>query len=129
MHDTGLGVLLQHLREKRGLSLRELGQLSGVDHAYIYRLETGEKEAPSEEVVSKLVRALKAGKRDADMLLYLASHPQTDAEVVRQMTSDETIPYEVLAMVSGASFRGNRPDYVKLIARARALLAENDGPE
>ena len=54
MQETGLGVLLQHLREKRGLSLRELGQLSGVDHAYIYRLETGEKEAPSEEVVSKL---------------------------------------------------------------------------
>jgi len=129
MQETGLGVLLQHLREKRGLSLRELGQLSGVDHAYIYRLETGEKEAPSEEVVSKLVRALKAGKRDTDMLLYLASHPQTDAEVVRQMTSDETIPNEVLAMVSGASFRGNRPDYVKLIARARALLAENDVPE
>ena len=129
MQETGLGVLLQHLREKRGLSLRELGQLSGVDHAYIYRLETGEKEAPSEEVVSKLVRALKAGKRDSDMLLYLASHPQTDAEVVRHMTSDETIPNEVLAMVSGASFRGNRPDYVKLIARARALLAENDAPE
>jgi HTH-type transcriptional regulator, competence development regulator len=129
MQETGLGVLLQHLREKRGLSLRELGQLSGVDHAYIYRLETGEKEAPSEEVVSKLVRALKAGKRDSDMLLYLASHPQTDAEVVRHMTSDETIPNEVLAMVSGASFRGNRPDYVKLIARARALLAENDVPE
>jgi transcriptional regulator with XRE-family HTH domain len=129
MQETGLGVLLQHLREKRGLSLRELGQLSGVDHAYIYRLETGEKEAPSEEVVSKLVRALKSGKRDADMLLYLASHPQTDAEVVRHMTSDETIPNEVLAMVSGASFRGNRPDYVKLIARARALLAENDVPE
>lgn len=126
MQETGLGVLLQHLREKRGLSLRELGQLSGVDHAYIYRLETGEKEAPSEEVVSKLVRALKAVKRDSDMLLYLASHPQTDAEVVRHMTSDETIPNEVLAMVSGASFRGNRPDYVKLIARARALLAEND---
>lgn len=129
MQETGLGVLLQHLREKRGLSLRELGQLSGVDHAYIYRLETGEKEAPSEEVVSKLVRALKAGKRDADMLLYLAAHPQTDAAVVRHMTSDETVPYEVLAMVSGASFRGNRPDYVKLIARARALLAENDVPE
>lgn len=129
MQRTGLGVLLQHLREKRGLSLREFGQLSGVDHAYIYRLETGEKEAPSEDVVSKLVRALKAGKRDADMLLYLASHSQTDAELVRHMTRDETIPSEVLAMVAGASFRGNRQDYVRLIARARALLAEDDGAE
>src|ERR1700726_2362938 len=102
MAESALGFLLRSLREERGLSLRELGQLSGVDHAYIYRLETGEKEAPSEEVVSKLVRALKAGKRDADMLLYLAAHPQTDAAVVRHMTSDETVPYEVLAMVSGA---------------------------
>lgn len=129
MQETGLGVLLQHLREKRGLSLRELGQLSGVDHAYIYRLETGEKEAPSEDVLSKLIRVLKAGKRDADMLHYLASHSQTDAGLVRQMTGDETIPYEIFVMVSGASFRGNRPDYVKLIARARALLAENDVSE
>ena len=63
MAQTALGLLLQHLRERRGLKLRELGQLSEVDHAYIYRLEVGDKEAPSDEVLTKLIRGLKPGKR------------------------------------------------------------------
>ena len=40
---TSFGILLARLRERRDLSLRELGLISGVDHAYIHRLETGEK--------------------------------------------------------------------------------------
>ena len=60
MKKTGLGFLLQHLRERRGLSLREFGQLADTDHAYIYRLEQGEKAAPSDDVLVRLIRALKA---------------------------------------------------------------------
>ena len=82
MAQPALGLLLQKLREERGLSLRELMQLAGIDHAYIYRLEIGDKESPSEEVLSKLIRALKAGKREADMVRYLAAHPETDAGLV-----------------------------------------------
>ncbi|MCH4590615.1 hypothetical protein L7A49_33000, partial [Achromobacter xylosoxidans] len=33
MSQTGLGVALKTLRERRTLSLREIGQLSSVDHA------------------------------------------------------------------------------------------------
>jgi transcriptional regulator with XRE-family HTH domain len=127
MADSALGLLLEHLRSERGLSLRELAQLAGVDHAYIYRLETGAKEAPSDEVLAKLVRALKAGKREADMLRYLAAHSETDPELVRHVVADKTIAYEVFAMVAGAAHRGTRPDYTKLIARARALLADDNG--
>src|SRR5260370_29978813 len=76
MAQPAFGLLLQRLREQRGLSLRELGQLAGIDHAYIYRLEAGDKESPSEEILTKLVRALKSGKREADMLRYLAKQPQ-----------------------------------------------------
>ena len=127
MAKVSLGVLLQHLRNERGLSLRELAQLSGVDHAYIYRLETGAKEAPSDEVLSKLIRALKAVKREADVLRYLAAHTDTDPGLVRHVIADKTVDYEVFAMVAGAAYRGGRPDYTKLIARARTLLAEDDG--
>jgi HTH-type transcriptional regulator, competence development regulator len=124
---SALGLLLQHLRNERGLSLREMAQLSGVDHAYIYRLETGAKEAPSDEVLSKLIRALKAGKREADMLRYLANHPETDAELVKHVIADTTVEYSVFAMVAGAAHRGAKPDYQRLIERARALLADDDG--
>lgn len=125
MAQSALGFMLQTLREQRGLSLRELGQLSDVDHAYIYRLETGDKEAPSEEVLSKLIRALKAGKREADMLRYLSQHSETDVGLVRHVLQDATVTYEVFASVASAVFRGTaRPDYPKLVERVRKILTE-----
>jgi HTH-type transcriptional regulator, competence development regulator len=127
MGESALGVLLQWLRNQRGLSLRELAQLSDVDHAYIYRLETGDKESPSAEVLSKLLRALKTGRRESDMLRYLADHASTDPELVRNAVADKTLTYDVFAMVAGAAHRGARPDYPRLIARARMLLEADDG--
>ena len=43
MPQTGLGVALKTLRERRTLSLREIGQLSSVDHAYV--MSTASKQA------------------------------------------------------------------------------------
>jgi transcriptional regulator with XRE-family HTH domain len=125
----GLGLLLQRLREERGLSLRELAQLAEVDHAYIYRLETGDKESPSEEILSRLLRALKVGKREANVLRYLAEHSETDAALVTHFLEDKTITYEIFTSVAGAAFRGTaRPDYPKLIERVRRILDEENGP-
>ena len=50
MAQPAFGLLLQHLREEKGLSLRDLAKLAEIDHAYIYRLEAGDKESPSDEV-------------------------------------------------------------------------------
>ncbi len=128
MGQPALGFLLQWLREERGLSLRELGQLADVDHAYIYRLEAGDKESPSEEILSKLTRALKVGKREADMLRYLAEHSETDPTLVKHALDDKTITYEIFTSVAGAAFRGTaRPDYQKLVERVRKILDEENG--
>jgi transcriptional regulator with XRE-family HTH domain len=128
MAQPAFGFLLQQLREERRLSLRELAQLAGIDHAYIYRLETGDKESPSEEVVSKLVRALKAGRREADMLRYLAEHPHTDTGLVEHALTDATVTIEEFSSVAGVSFRGTgRPDYPKLVERVRRILQEENG--
>lgn len=125
MTKTGFGLLLQNLREGRKLSLRELAQLSEVDHAYIYRLENGEKVSPSEDVILKLIRALKAGKREADMIRYLAKHTDTDNTLIDLILKDQTISYEIFTSVAGAAFRGSgRPDYPKLIERVRKILKE-----
>ena len=127
MAQPALGYLLQGLREERRLSLRELAQLGDIDHAYIYRLETGDKESPSEEVLSKLIRALKVGKREAEMLRYLAKHTETDAALVAHVLKDPTVSYEIFSSVAGAAFRGTaRPDYPKLIERVRRILDEEN---
>ena len=128
MDQSGLGILLQHLREKRGLRLRELAQLAGVDHAYIYRLETGVKERPSAEVLGRLIRGVHAGEREAAMLRYLAEHTRTAPTLVKHVIDDTTITYEVFAATAAAAFRGKvRPDYARLVERVRRILGEENG--
>ena len=125
MSQTGLGLLLQHLRERRGLKLRELAQLANVDHAYIYRLETGAKESPSEEVVSKLIRGAAAGSREAAMLRYLAEHPATPVGLVEVMIADEGVSYDVFAAAAGVVYRGPvRQNFRKVVDRVRRVLEE-----
>jgi transcriptional regulator with XRE-family HTH domain len=123
MPEPALGYLLRSLREERGLSLRELGQLAGIDHAYVHRLESGAKESPSEEVQGKLIRALKVAKREAEMLRFLAERTETDAGLVAHVLKDPTIPFNIFASAAGMVFRGTtRPDYAKRIADIRRIL-------
>ncbi len=125
MPDSALGVLLKNLREQRGLSLRELGRLAEVDHAYIYRLETGDKEAPSADALAKIIRALKPGKREADMLQFLVQNTNTAAELVELTLQDLTVSFNVFAGVAGFAFRGKRPNYPELIARVKSWEADD----
>jgi hypothetical protein len=75
----------------------------------------------------KLIRALKAGKREADMVRYLAEHAGTDAALVRHVLDDQTITYEIFTSAAGVAFRGSRPDYQKLVERVRRILGEENG--
>lgn len=128
MAQAALGFLLRNLREERGLSLRELAQLAEIDHAYVHRLETGARESPSEEVLSKLVRALKAPKREAEMLRYLAAHTETDPGFVAHARQDASVTFDEFSSAAGMAFRGpGRPDYSTRIQRVRRILRNEDG--
>jgi len=122
---SALGHLLKELRNDRRLTLREVGQLAEVDHAYVHRLETGIKESPSEEVLAKLAKALKAHKREAEMLRYLALHPEADSGLVDYVRTDPSITFEVYAAAASAAFRGPRPDYARHVERIRRILEED----
>lgn len=125
MAQSAFGVFLRKLREKRGLSLRELAQLAKIDHAYVYRLETGEKESPSDEALTKLIRALKTQKRDADMLRYLAHHSEVSVGLAEYALEDQTVTPEELGMAANMAFRGPiRPDYRRAIERIRRMLGD-----
>ena len=127
MAQAALGYLLRNLREERGLSLRELAQLADIDHAYIYRLETGAKESPSDDLLTKLIRALKAPKREADMLRYLAAHAHTDTGFVAHVRQDPTVTFDEFASAAGMVYRGaGRPDYATRIERVRRILKDED---
>jgi transcriptional regulator with XRE-family HTH domain len=120
MPQTGLGVALKTLRERRTLSLREIGQLSSVDHAYVHRLETGEKTNPSQDLVEKLLKVLKPGERDAALVMWLVDHADADPSLVEFVLQDPSISIDVFSAAAGVRHRGNaRPDPATLIARIK----------
>ena len=127
MADSALGFLLRGLRDERGLNLRELGQLADVDHAYIQRLETGAKTAPSDEVIARLAKALKAPKREADMLPYLAEHPDIPVDLVEFVHDEPTVSFVEFRGLATVAHRGSgRPDYATLLKRLRILWDDED---
>ena len=127
MPHTGLGVALKTLRERRTLSLREVSQLSTVDHAYVHRLETGEKASPSQELISKLLRVLKPDERDAAMVRWLVDHVDADPELVGFALLDPSISADVFAAAAGIRHRGSaRPDPATLIARVKRAFDDED---
>ena len=58
------------------------------------------------------------------MLLYLATHPETPAELVSLATRDPTITYDVFKGAASMAFRGKRPDFEQIIQRVRSFLDE-----
>jgi transcriptional regulator with XRE-family HTH domain len=124
MPQSGLGLLLRKLREIRDLSSRELGQLADVDHTYIYRLETGERQSPSADVLMRLLRVLRAKPREIEMAQYMTTNEVNPDWVEHVLSTDMTA--EMFEM--GASMRhrgGARPDMATIEARVRKAF-END---
>lgn len=127
MMQTGLGVALKTLRERRTLSLREVSRLSTVDHAYVHRLETGEKTNPSPDLVDKLLKVLKPDQRDTALVKWLADHAEADPEIVKFVLADTGISADVFAAAAGIRHRGTvRPDPATLIARVKRAFDEED---
>ncbi|GAA3990701.1 hypothetical protein GCM10022279_12310 [Comamonas faecalis] len=127
MSQTGLGVALKTLRERRTLSLREIGQLSSVDHAYVHRLESGEKTNPSADLVEKLLKVLKPGERDAALVLWLVDHAEADPRLVEFVLNDPSISIDIFSAAAGVRHRGNaRPDPATLIARIQRAFEDED---
>lgn len=49
---------LRQIRKQRGLTLRQLEQMTGISNAYLSQLETGKIKKPSHHVVELLSKAL-----------------------------------------------------------------------
>lgn|GEM_PF-1819919 len=54
------GTRLAQVRERRGFSVLDLAERSGVPHQTIYRIESGQTRAPNIYVCARLARALHA---------------------------------------------------------------------
>ncbi len=121
---SGLGVALRKLRDRRTLSIRELGRLATIDHAYIYRLELGDRTSPSPERIARLLSVLKANVRDTAMVKWLVEHSDTWDDLVEYCLDDPSVTIEEFTMAAGVRHRGNaRPTPAVLIEQVRRALS------
>ncbi len=105
----GFGDALRQFREERGLSLRELGTLSGVNYAYIQRLENNDKTAPSDEKVDALSSALKLTAQRRGVLRALMTMPPVPDALFDAMRQHSAATVDAFLVAAKVSFRGNRP--------------------
>lgn len=96
MRNENLGPTLRCRRKDRGLTLAELSELSGVDTAYLGRIETG-KRFPSATILQKLSTPL--GYSEAE-LLKLAGYLSPDRIDVRVTKIKEALKGEIKTAMS-----------------------------
>jgi HTH-type transcriptional regulator, competence development regulator len=124
------GFALRHFREERTLSLRELSTLSGVDHAYIHRLEAGDKTAPSVDVLDKLARGLKLTTHRRRVLEVLTTVDDMDPQLF-ELALEAPERFELVKVAATMSFRGTRPnsktDWVEKLNQIEDLMGHARG--
>ena len=124
---TSFGNLLARLRGRRSLSLRELGTISGVDHAYIHRLETGEKGAPSKDIVERLIRHLKPDAREASVLRILWE-VDAPSDLVELVLADPSIDLRDFQSAALMRYRGKgRPKWPEVLRHIRTAREAIEG--
>jgi transcriptional regulator with XRE-family HTH domain len=102
------GDLLKRFREERKFTLRDLGKLSDLDHAYIHRLETGKKDTPSDDTLKALTKALKLNSREANILRALLGHQAPD-DLVQLVLDEPEHDVADFQSVAAMSHRGAKP--------------------
>jgi transcriptional regulator with XRE-family HTH domain len=124
------GFALRHFRDERTLSLRELSLLSGVDHAYIHRLEAGDKTAPSPDILDKLARGLKLSAHKRRVWELLAAGAGMDPQLF-ELALEVPEWYDLIKVAATMSFRGARPaskaDWVEKLNQIEELLGHARG--
>lgn len=121
-----LAEFLKDARDRRGLNLRALErEADDLDHAYIWRLEKGDKSSPSEATLEKLSKALQLDERQREIFALLATR-EIDDHLYRIMLDRRDIDWEYLEPVATMSFRGQRPesesDWLRIIDRIKDLV-------
>lgn len=94
---TEIGVYIETLRNKKGLSMRELGNLSGVSHSEISRIESGERVKPTAKILGKLSPHLSISN---EKLLAVAGYiPRHEIMAAHDLSSYTNITREMQSMI------------------------------
>ena len=78
------GPVLRRIRQKRGMSLRDLADQIGVDHTYISQIELGKVGHPVGQISIRIARAL-----DSPELMTLAEYIAIRQLLIAEQQRDE----------------------------------------
>lgn len=131
MTKTAFGTVLKRLRENKGLSLRDVSHISGLDHAYVYRLEIGAKESPSDDALTRLCRGLRPSKRLERILRFLVGRNVPLTLVDSSIVDNPDVAPEDFESAAQMKFRGKETtgtvEWRKVIIKIRQLREELEG--
>jgi transcriptional regulator with XRE-family HTH domain len=125
----GFGGFLQRLRSEKGLSLRQLGQLADIDHAYIHRLETGEKVDPSDDILNGLIRGLRPGERKARILRFLVAQA-VDEDLLEEVLEEPNVAvddFESAAQMRSRGRPSGREAWRRVLKQIRQIREKMEG--
>jgi transcriptional regulator with XRE-family HTH domain len=125
----GFGGYLQRLRSEKGLSLRQLGQLADIDHAYIHRLETGDKVDPSDEIINGLIRGLRPGERKARILRFLLAQA-VDEDLLEEVLEEPNVAvddFESAAQMRSRGRPSGREAWRRVLKQIRQIREKMEG--
>ncbi|MGG2057364.1 helix-turn-helix transcriptional regulator [Lysinibacillus pakistanensis] len=92
------GTLLKSLREEKGLTLTQLGDLTGYSNPYLSQIESGKrKKTPSPELIKKLADALGNGTY-VKMLEAAGYHELAERETLKSIYDDFGSEYSAVEL-------------------------------
>lgn len=102
-----LGKLIREAREDMGLTLRALGELSGLDFSTVAKMERGEFRAPDPVKLQKLARTLEL---DVEDIYALAGYtmPEGLPEFVPYLRAKYRLPEQAVAQMEAYFARISR---------------------
>ena len=83
-----IGKYLRDRRNTKGLSMRELAELTGVSHTEIYRIESGQREYPSIRILMSLGKALEIPDEELLRLAGYKSEDDGDISIMEKVFPD-----------------------------------------
>ena len=90
------GAYLKHVRMAKDISQSELSRRAGLDHSYVSRLESGNRD-PSRDVVDDIADVLKLDRDTLRRIAFGYAEDSTDIQRLRDaLTTLPTVQRELL---------------------------------
>jgi transcriptional regulator with XRE-family HTH domain len=87
--DKSFGMLLKELREKRGLTVNQLGIYSEVSPGLISKIENGKRGRPKADTLEKIAKGL---KMDYNELMRMAGYLEPEDKKTAKLKRESTKP-------------------------------------